>query len=444
MTSAPVKTSTRPPGRLRGWLPRAHPVSWWMLGVSSLAILITSIDRVILPTVLPDILKEFGLSNTQGGVLVSLSFVGTFVGAVVLGVVGDLFGRGHLRARTWIVTVAVTVVAAIATALSHGIAALRAWRVVMGIGTGGMEPVNVALVSEWWQKENRGFAVGVHHTGFPFGQLLGPVLIGWVLLAGTWRDAFLWLPLIAVPIMVAQLVLGRRANLERVNAWIERHRMTPAVPLPDDQPTGNPLAKLRIAFGHRNVWCGLGLAFCLLWAETGVTAFLTVQLTKHAGLTLAMAAVVSGASGITGWIGQIVWGTLSDHLGRKFSLAIICVGWTVTVLAMIWISSPASAWAVLIAWGLFRNSPFPVAYALVVDSTPRAASSGMGLVVGIALGVSGIIVPTVSGWIIDHYGFTWDYVMLAAACLLALLPIAAMRETVRRKTAEPAGQPVAG
>ncbi|MET9021246.1 MFS transporter [Actinopolymorpha sp. NPDC004070] len=169
-----------------------------------------------------------------------------------------------------------------------------------------------------------------------------------MLLVGTWWDAFLWLPLIAVPIMVAQLVLGRRVNLERVIAWIE------------------------------------------------------------------------------------------------LSLAIICVGWTVTVLAMIWISSPASAWAVLIAWGLFRNSPFPVAYALVVDSTPRAASSGMGLVVGIALGVSGIIVPTVSGWIIDHYGFTWDYVMLAAACLLALLPIVAMRETVRQKAAGPAGQPVAG
>ncbi len=37
----------------------------------------------------------------------------------------------------------------------------------MGVGTGGMEPVNVAMVGEWWQRENRGFAVGVHHTGFP-------------------------------------------------------------------------------------------------------------------------------------------------------------------------------------------------------------------------------------------------------------------------------------
>ncbi|GAB3410803.1 MFS transporter [Flindersiella endophytica] len=413
------------------WLPRAHPVSWWMLLVSTLAILITSIDRAILPTVLPDILDEFDLTKTQGGVLVSLSFIGTFAGAMVLGVVGDLFGRGHHRARTWMITVAIACVASVATAFARSLDALRAWRVVMGIGTGGMEPVNVALVSEWWQKENRGFAVGVHHTGFPIGQLIGPVLIGWVLAVGTWRDAFLWLPLIAVPIMLAQARIGRRDNLEKVNAWIEQHKLTPAVPATDGQRMENPITKLRVALSHRNVWCGLGLAFCLLWAETGVTAFLTTQLVEHAGMTLAAAAVVSGASGLTGWIGQVVWGTVSDHLGRKFSLVIICVGWTATVLAMILINSPAMAWTVLIAWGLFRNSPFPVVYALVVDSTPQAASSGMGLVIGIALGVSGIIVPTVSGWIIDHHGFTPNYLMLAATCLLALIPIAAMRETVK-------------
>ena len=43
--------------------------------------------------------------------LVSLSFIGTFLAAMVLGVVGDLFGRGHHRAWTWMITVLVTIVA---------------------------------------------------------------------------------------------------------------------------------------------------------------------------------------------------------------------------------------------------------------------------------------------------------------------------------------------
>jgi MFS family permease len=51
-----------------------------MLLISTLAILITAIDRSILPTVLPGILDEFHLTNTEGGALISLSFIGTFVG----------------------------------------------------------------------------------------------------------------------------------------------------------------------------------------------------------------------------------------------------------------------------------------------------------------------------------------------------------------------------
>jgi MFS family permease len=175
----------------RRYIPRGHPVSWWMLLVTTGAILITSIDRVILPTVLPGILKEFNMSESAGGVLVGLSFAGTMVGGLILGIFGDSLGKGPRRALAWAVSVAIVVVSAIATAFSRTVRQLQVLRVIMGIGTGGMEPVNVAMVGEWWQKEDRGFAVGTHHTGFPIGQLVGPLLIGALLTIGTWRETFL-------------------------------------------------------------------------------------------------------------------------------------------------------------------------------------------------------------------------------------------------------------
>lgn len=98
------------------------------------------------------------------------------------------------------------------------------------------------------------------------------------------------------------------------------------------------------------------MIFLFLWAEQGVATFMTLHLTEKVGLPLAMAAVISGASGITGWIGQVVWGTLSDHLGRKFSLRII-VGWIATVIAMIFINSALTGWVILIGWGLFAICP---------------------------------------------------------------------------------------
>ena len=136
--------------RRRRYVPGGHPVSWMMLLVSTLAILITSVDRVILPTLLPAILTEFNLTETQGGFLNSLSFAGTFVGAIVLGVLGDSLGRGSRRAWSWMGTVLVTIIGSVGTFFTNTLGGLQLWRVVMGVGTGGMKPVNVAMVGERW------------------------------------------------------------------------------------------------------------------------------------------------------------------------------------------------------------------------------------------------------------------------------------------------------
>ena len=415
----------------RRYVPRGHPISWWMLLMTTGAILITSVDRVILPRVLPALQDEFGLSNTAAGFLNSLNFIGITIGAIALGVFGDVLGKGPRRAWTWAVAVVVTILSSVATAISQTVGQLQALRVAMGIGTGGMEPVNVAMIGEWWQKENRGFAVGTHHTGFPLGQFFGPLIIGGVLYVATWREAFLFIPLVAVPIVIIQIVLARRGNLERVNRWIREQGMTPSVEAGEigERDRENPFRAVRIAISNRNVLLAIAMTFCFLFAEFGIDTFLTVYLTDEIGIDLATAAIVSGASGLTGWIGQIVWGTLSDGIGRKFSLGIIAVGWTLAVLAIILISGLATAWIILLGWGIFRNSPFPVLYAFLIDSVPDAASSGMGLMIGIALGVAATISASVAGIVIDNFGFAINYVVLAIPCLIALIPLAFMRET---------------
>lgn len=171
------------------------------------------------------------------------------------------------------------------------------------------------------------------------------------------------------------------------------------------------------------------LIFLFLWAETGAVTFLTTQLTQH-GISLTEAALVSGASGLTGWIGQVGWGWASDHTGRKFALRFLVIGWAIMVLCFIPLSSLTMAWIVLILWGLVRNAPFPVVYALLIDSLPRSAGTAMGLMIGLALGVSGVFAAAVQGFVIDHFGFTAHYIMLAIICLIGLIPLAGIRETV--------------
>ena len=415
----------------RSWRPRAHPLSWWTLLVTTGAILMTSIDGGILPAVLPAISEEFGLNAKQGGLINSAFFAALIVGGIVFGIVADRIGTGYRRTWTWNIAMLLAILGGLLTfGFTGGFITLLLWRIPMGLSRGGSEPVNVALVSEWWPKEHRGFALGVHHTGFPIGQFLTGALIALVLGAAGWREAFLLIPLLGIVIMVLQAVIGTRKNQEKVYDWIDENQLTRPLPELTTRLSGGILAPVREALTSANVRWSVVLVFLFLWGEAGAVTFLTTQFVQN-GMGQAQAALIAGASGITGWIGQIVWGTVSDHVGRKFSITFLIIGWAVALLAMIFITGPGSAWLILLFWGLFRNAPFPVVYALLIDSVPRAAGTAMGIMIGVALGLSGVFASLVAGAIIDSFGFTVHYVVLAAIVLAALYPLSRIRETVR-------------
>ena len=404
---------------------RAHWASWAMLSITTLAVLMISIDGQILPAVLPSVKAAYGLSDMQAGFINTIFSFGSMLGAVGFGIASDLIGSGYRRGYTWIVAYALAVIGGGLTALMSGsLAWFKFLRIPMGLSRGGAEPVNVALVSDWWQKENRGFAVGVHHTGFPIGQFLAGVLIAGVLRFGHWTDAFALIPLIGIVVIVAQLAVGTRRNQERAFEWMRARGLT--TPTPTVGGRGNfqrPIEAVRAAFAHRNTALAIASIFMFLVAELGIVLFMTSYLTEVAHLTVSQAALVSGVSGLTGWIGQVVWGTASDKMGRRSVLIILALCWSISTLTLLDIHSLGSAWVILLVWGLFRNAPFPVAYAMVLDSAEQAAGSGMGLMIGIAFGAAGMIVSPLSGYIIGHVGWVAHYGSLAIMCLLAIVPL---------------------
>lgn len=415
----------------KSWWPRAHWTSWAMLLITTLAVLMISIDGQILPAVLPSIKRTYGLSDVQAGLINTIFAFGSMIGAVGFGVASDLIGSGYRRGYTWIAAYALAVVGGLLTALMSGsFLWFQIWRIPMGLSRGGAEPVNVALVSDWWQKENRGFAVGVHHTGFPIGQFLSGVLIALVLHYGQWTDAFSLIPLIGILVIVAQLFVGTRRNQERAFAWMRANGLTtPTHTVGERGDFRRPMGAIKAAFGHRNTSLAIASIFMLLVAELGIVLFMTSYLTEVAHLGIAEAALISGVSGLTGWIGQVVWGTVSDRLGRKPTLIVLAIACAVTTVLLLQINSAASAWMFLLAWGLFRNAPFPVAYAMVIDSSEQAAGSGMGLMIGIAFGLAGMLVSPLSGYIIGHAGWVAHYAILAAMCLLAIVPLLFVQKT---------------
>jgi MFS family permease len=67
---------------------------------------------------------------------------------------------------------------------------------------------------------------------------------------------------------------------------------------------------------------------------------------------------------------------------------------------------------------------------MLIDSIGEASGAGMGLMIGIAFGICGLIVAPVAGFFIQTWGWTADYIMLALATLLTFIPLFFTRETV--------------
>lgn len=55
--------------------------------------------------------------------------------------------------------------------------------------------------------------------------------------------------------------------------------------------------------------------------------------------------------------------------------------------------------------------------------------------IGIAVGIAGILVAPISGWIIHSYGFTVHYLVIVAVLLLSCVPLWFIKETVMLKKA---------
>ena len=86
-------------------------------------------------------------------ILISLSLlVGTFFGQLLLGVLGDRYGRRKLYGIELAVLTVATVLMAIASkgvlSGTNKVAWIACWRFVMGVGVGGDYPLSAVITAE--------------------------------------------------------------------------------------------------------------------------------------------------------------------------------------------------------------------------------------------------------------------------------------------------------
>src|SRR5438876_6019506 len=159
---------------------------WAVVGLLFAASLINYLDRATISMALPLISRDLGLDPTTKGVLLSAFFWSYASMQIPIGWCADRFNLRWLYAGAF----ALWSVAQGLTGLAEGLAALIAFRILLGVGESIYLPGGTKIVSLLFAPKERGLPSGLFDFGTRTGLVLEGLLIPWLLVHYGWRTTF--------------------------------------------------------------------------------------------------------------------------------------------------------------------------------------------------------------------------------------------------------------
>lgn len=259
-------------------------------------------------------------------------------------------------------------------------------------------------------------AMGIIHTGFGVGSMIGPLLVAVLLSQGlSWRIAF-------GALAVAELVLAI-AFVATVSA-IESN----------EQESG---ARPSVGNNGRVLVLSLAVFFLYAGVAAGTGAWSYSLLTEGRGFSAGVAGVAVAAywGGVTA--GRVALGVFGNRVEPNRVLTLSAIG-TVASLLLFW-SAPTPGLGIvgLIASGVSHGFVFP----LEVLLTPRRFGAGFApWAVGYEIAAANVGVAVVSGTIGLLVG-RWGIFIVAPALVVVALALWAAIETLRVQSAPRSATP---
>lgn len=356
----------------------------------------------------PGIAAQWGIDRASLGIVISMGLIGMTMGSLLLGGLADIVGRRKLILAC---LVAMTV-GMFFSATANDVVVLCGWRVVTGLGIGGVLAMTNAVAAEFANAKRRSLAVSIMAIGYPVGAIVGGSIAAMLLRHYSWRSVFVlggcasavFLPLVLwrVPDSIEWLIHKRRPDaLKRVNRVLHRMGREAVTQLPPP-PAREDRGRLADLFGPglRQTTLLVTVAYFMQIMAFYYLLGWIPKIVADLGFTASAATGVSVWANIGGACGGAAFGWLSQRLELRpltisvmvFTFILFCVfGNTPAELILLTLASGAA--------GFFSNASIVGLYAIMAKYFPtHVRAGGTGFVIGVGRG-GGALSPVISGFL---------------------------------------------
>ncbi|CAG2139352.1 putative sulfoacetate transporter SauU [Cupriavidus campinensis] len=402
-------------------------VRWKIFLMMLFLIAINYIDRASLSVAMPLIAKEFDLSPTMQGLILSSFFWTYALMQVPGGMLADKYKPRIVIACATVFWGAFQALAAVCTSATT----LMLTRLGLGAAEAPIYPAGGKLNAIWMTQNERGRGATLLDGGAPLGAALGAIIITWLIAAlDSWRLAFV---VAGVGTVIAGAVAWwyirnsprQHAGVNELEArYIEEaqaseHRAEPA----------NLSGRSLDFFKYRSVWCMAIGWMCFNTVFYGLLTWMPNYLNKVHGFDIK---AMGGASFIiffSGFVGELIGGWIADkwkEAGGRPNVVMRTLFGIAAVVATVSIFSVAYVTNATVVVALLSSTLFFLRWCGLFWCIPsilgtRDKIGFLGGVMNLGGNIGGICVPIIVGMIVQFTGSYFLALMFFAAAGVGLL-----------------------